>query len=100
MIILWALVMICAVARLIANIIFLVQDNIQEKRKTLENIEKSIETVKLKNEKDVKILLEKFYFLMNEIQRLQNENVDLKIKVEKLELNEQLRDLNKHRIGI
>lgn len=92
--------MICAVARLIANIIFLVQDNIQEKRKTLENIEKSIETVKLKNEKDVKILLEKFDFLMNEIQRLQNENVDLKIKVEKLELNEQLRDLNKHRIGI
>lgn len=92
--------MICAVARLIANIIFLVQDNIQEKRRTIENIEKSIETVKLKNEKDVEILLEKFDYLMNEVQILQNENVDLKIKVENLELNEQLRDLNKHRIGI
>lgn len=92
--------MICAVARLIANIIFLVQDNIQEKRRTIENIEKSIETVKLKNEKDVEILLEKFDYLMNEVQILQNKNVDLKIKVEKLELNEQLRDLNNHRIGI
>lgn len=92
--------MICAFARLIANIIFLVQDNIQKKRRTIENFEKSIETVKLKNEKDVEILLEKFDYLMNEVQILQNENVDLKIKVENLELNEQLRDLNKYRIEI